>query len=324
MHRLTRSFFLILVISTSAFGQSFTMNEGFLQTMIERNTLQPTFRVRMTARGPLHSLQTDCEMHVAGRILNASLGQPSAIVVEFPNWCKFDPQGNLGDSFNSLKNQWGNFADTNLVDKTCDVTGFLRIFTEHATGGSGGGSNPNHAYEFHPAMSMRCGNQSFAFENMLRAFPDLRHISAGTASNCLKNRRLRVRFRNNRYEFQESGGGSCGNFVIVRVSAIETTDPALEEAGHYAIATVTANGNSTARVGLYTLAPSSLDSWLRQVLNSGGGSSTKVIHGVTTYNWQSIIRTLTDQNGDLRRPSSWTNIQTPMAVIAYGETEAPF
>jgi hypothetical protein len=290
--------------------------------MIERNTVQPTFRVRMTAHGPLHSLQTDCEMHVAGRVVGLSLGQPSAMVVEFPNWCKFDPQGNLGDSFNSLTNQWRDFADTNLVSKTCDVTGFLRIFTEHATGG-GGPSNPDHAYEFHPAMSMRCGNQNFAFENMLRAFPGLRHISTGTASNCLQGRRLRVRFQNNRYEFQESGGGSCGNFVIVRVTAVDTANPVSVEAGHYAIATVTADGNNDARIGLYTLSPSSLDSWLRQVLN-GGGNPTKVIHGVTTYNWQSIIRALTDQNGDLRRPSNWTNIQTPMAVIAYGETEAPF
>lgn len=244
--------------------------------------------------------------------------------MEFPNWCKFNPQGNLGDSFSSLQQKWDTFADNNLDNKTCSVTGFLRIFTEHATGGCGP-TNPDHAYEYHPAMSMKCGSQNFAFGNMLRAFPGLRHISNGTASNCIRDRQLKVRFRNNRYEFQESGEGNCGNFVIVRVSEISTNNPVSVDGGHYAIATVTANGQTTSRAGLYTLAESDLDSWLAQALTQGGiGNSTKVIHDVTTYNWQSIMDTLKDQSGNLRKPSQWTNIQTPLAVIAYGETDAPF
>ena len=41
------------------------------------------------------------------------------------------PDGTDGQSFSSLRTTWGNFADTNAVNRTCDVKGFLRIFCEH-------------------------------------------------------------------------------------------------------------------------------------------------------------------------------------------------
>ena len=160
MRQLIRLLALLLLIAPSAFTQSFTMNEPFLRGIINGNTIQPMLRVRMTAHGPLHSLSTDCEMHVAGTVLSGSMGTPPAIIVEFPNWCEFNPQGNLGDNFNILTGKWNTFATSNLDNKTCDVTGFLRIFTEHASGG-GGATNPDHAYEFHPALSMKMRNADF-------------------------------------------------------------------------------------------------------------------------------------------------------------------
>ena len=322
MRHITKLLVLLLLFAQPIFAQSFTMNEAFLRGIIQMNTIQPTLRIRMSAHGPLHTLANDCEMHVAGTVQGGSMGNPPAIVVEFPNWCVFNPQGNLGDNFETLRQKWDTFATSNLDNKTCDVRGFLRIFTEHATGG-GGPTNPDHAYEFHPALSMQCANQTFSFGNMLRAFPGLRHISNGAASSCLSGRGLRVRFLHNRYEFTEGGGGTCGNFVIVRVSAIH--ESSTMAGGHYAVVTATANGQTTSQVGLYTLTGSPLDSWLAQVIASGGmGSSTKVIHGVFTYNWHSIIRTLRNPDGTLRRPNQLTAVQPALAVIAYGETTAPF
>lgn len=72
MRHLTKLLVLLVLLVPPAFGQSFTMNEGFLRTMIQRNTIQPTFRVRMKAHGPLHTLANDCEMHVAESVLDAS------------------------------------------------------------------------------------------------------------------------------------------------------------------------------------------------------------------------------------------------------------
>jgi hypothetical protein len=315
----------ILAASIPVSAQTFTMNESFLRTMSTGNTIQPTFSVRITANGPLHTLANDCEMHVAGRVQDASLGTPPAIVVEFPNWCKFNPQGALGDSFNSLRTTWANFVTANLINKTCDVKGFLRIFCEHCQGGGSGGSNPNHAYEFHPALSMRCGTEDFAFDSMLRTFPGLRHISPSTANNCIRGRRLQVRFKNNRYEFLESGGGSCGNFAIVTVNDFDFDWSGAIDGGHYTFATVTADGQHTGNIGLYTLTGSEIDMWLRDAIAAGGmGNTRKTIHGVFTYDWESIYLALVDDQGNLRKPTQWTEVEFPLALIAYGETTAPF
>ena len=299
------------------------MNEGFLRTMIDQNTIQPTLRIHISAHGPLHPLQNDCEMHVAGTPQNVSIGTPKPVIVEFPNWCQFNPQGNLGDSFTILQNKWATFSSNNLDNQTCDVTGFLRIFTEHASGHESA-TNLNHVYEYHPALKIQC-NQTFSFANMLRAFPDLRHISNGAASTCISGRRLKVRFLHNRYEFTESGGGSCGNFVIIRVSAIDATGPLSLDGGHYAVATVTADGHHTGSIGLYTLSGSPSDAWLSQVIANGGmNHSTKVIHGVFTYNWQSIINSIKKPDGTLRRPNQPIDIKPSLAIVSYGEATAPF
>lgn len=315
---------LLMVLVPSAFAQSFTMNETFLRGMIQMNTIQPTLRVRINAHGPLHPLDQDCEMHVAGSVIGDSIGTPPAIVVEFPNWCEFNPQGNLGDSFTTLGQKWNAFATSNLDNKTCDVTGFLRIFTEHATGG-GGATNPDHAYEFHPALSMKCGTPNFNFNSMLRASPGLRHISNGAASDCMAGRRLQVRFAHNQYEFTESGGGSCGNFLIVRVGFVNVSQSATIPGGHYAVVRATADGQHVSEVGLYTFTGSPLDLWLAQALSHNGiGNSTKVIHGVFTYNWQSIIKKLKGPGNTLIKPTQLTDITPSLAIISYGETTAPF
>ena len=43
-----------------------------------------------------------------------------------------------------------------------------------------------------------------------------------------------------------------------------------------------------------------------------------------TYDWQAIFDTLLTQQGNLRKPSQWQRVDFPLALIAYGETTAPF
>lgn len=319
-------FVLVSTLTAGAQTPTFTMSESLLRTMIQKNTIQPTFRVRMNANGPLHTLANDCEMHIAGTVQGASLGTPPAIVVEFPNWCRFSPDGQLSSaSFSSLSNAWRDLVSTRVVGRTCDVKGFLRIFCEHCTGGGAEGSNPNHAYEFHPALSITCGSENFAFNSMLRSFPGLRHISPSTASNCITGRNLSVRFRNNRYEFREDGGGTCGNFAVVEIMDINMDWSFAVDGGHYAFADVTADGDAVGGLGIYTMSGSESDTWLSQIIQQEGlGDTSKVVHGVFTYDWMSIIDTLQDAQGNLRRPSQFQRIDFPLALIVYGETTAPF
>jgi hypothetical protein len=134
-----------------------------------------------------------------------------------------------------------------------------------------------------------------------------------------------VRFLNNRYEFREGGGGTCGNFVIIRVSFINVSQSVPVNGGHYAVARVTADGQHVGEVGLYTFPGTALDSWLAHALTHGGiGHSTKVIHGVFTYDWQSIIKKLKGPGDTLLKPNQFIDVTPPLAVIAYGVDTAPF
>jgi hypothetical protein len=306
--------------TASAQTPDFTMNESFLRRLIQEDAAQITLSVRMDDNGPLHQLGSDCEMHIAGRVQNASLGNPPSIVVEFPNWCKFSPDGQLGSSFNTLSSLWRNLVDNRVVGKTCDVRGFLRIFTEHVSGG-GGPTNPDHAYEFHPALSMTCDGEAFNFDSMLSAFPGMRHIQPSTAADCINGRELYVRWKNNRYEFRQGGGGSCGNFAIVEVRDIDLEWSFEMPGGHYTFATVTANGQTQSSIGVYTLTGSAADQWLAGAIQQGGvGQTRKVLHGMFTYDFQSIIVTLTDEQGNLLRPSLWKKVDFPLALVIFGET----
>lgn len=146
-----------------------------------------------------------------------------------------------------------------------------------------------------------------------------------TAADCINGRRLEVRFRNNRYEFRESGGGSCGNFAIVQINSLNMDWSFAIDGGHYSFADVTADGDSIGGLGIYTLTGSDADNMLAQAIQQGGGGITgKVVHGVFTYDWQAIFDTLLDTQGNLNRPSQWQRVDFPLALIVYGETTAPF
>ena len=43
-----------------------------------------------------------------------------------------------------------------------------------------------------------------------------------------------------------------------------------------------------------------------------------------TYDFQSIIRALTDEQGNLVRPSIWKRVDFPLALVIFGEATAPF
>jgi hypothetical protein len=63
-------------VAASARQVSFRMEESLLRMMATSENIRPTLRVRVDAHGPLHTLGDDCEMHVAGSVVGASLVRP--------------------------------------------------------------------------------------------------------------------------------------------------------------------------------------------------------------------------------------------------------
>jgi len=294
----------------------FAVSQDFLAQLESGHTIQPTISVQLGQHSAVHPLNQDCELHVAGTPQNLAFGQPGQLIIEPPNVCKNDPSAAGANA-----SDWPSIFDA-LVGTTCQVTGFPRIFTEHATSG-GGASNPNHVFEIHPATAVNCGQQQLSFANLLRVYSGMRAISPSTATDCIANRQLDVRYDVDlqQYVFREHGG-RCGNFAIVEVDTILNSTVRKIGGGHSAIARVSADGQSLETLKLYTLSPSAVDQWLDGAGSSNATSSHVFLHGLFTYDYFGIQKVVHPQGQDWQKPSDWTPIRFPLAFVVFGQTDA--
>jgi hypothetical protein len=160
----------------------FALSEAYLQKVVQEGILS-TFTVHVDARTKkVHTLASDCEIHMAATPAD-TLATPPGLVVEPPNLCKFRPEGTTATSEKNLREVvWPNLFDDRVIGKNCQVTGFPRIFTEHAQG-AGDAANPNHVLEIHPATAISCGGSDLAFTGFLKAIKGMHAIKPGTAAS---------------------------------------------------------------------------------------------------------------------------------------------
>lgn len=295
----------------------FAISPDYLLQLETGKTIEPTFSLKLGEHSGVHKLQDDCEMHAAAVPQTAVFGSPNALVVEPPNVCKNTPSavgGSGGD--------WGSIFD-GLNGQTCQVTGFPRIFTEHASGSSGA-SNPNHVFEIHPMTHLKCGGQELSFDSLLKVYSGMRAISPTTAADCINQRELFVRFDpdSQEYVFREQGG-RCGNFAIIEVQEVLASTIRSIGGGHSAIARVSPDGQSNATLKIYTLAPSERDTWLSQLTTRGSNNDARVLlHGLFTYDYFSVQKTLHPIGGDWQQPLDWTPVRYPLAFVVFGQAES--
>ncbi len=288
---------------------AFAVSRSFLESLRTGGTILPTFNVTLGSHSKIHPLESDCEMHVAATLQGQDFGFPNGLVIEPPNLCEIDPNGDVSDEADA----WLSVFD-DLRGKTCQATGFPRIFTEHVSGGSGA-SNPDHVFELHPAVSINCGGDNHSFASFIQIFPGMRAISPRTAASCIANRRLEVKYDpdQDRYLFRE-GGGTCGNFAQIAVESVLPGTVRNPAGGHSAIARVSADGESSTTLKIYTLSGTEIDGWL-------GGAATPVgLHGIITYDYFALIKKLHTQGQDWSKDTGWSEVPFPLAFIAFGES----
>jgi hypothetical protein len=296
----------------------FSISPGFLQTLESNKSIAFTTNFKLGGHSAVHPLKDDCEVHIAGFPTGDPMGSPAPFVIEPPNLCHFDTSGKEATDTSDWLNEFDG-----LKSKTCTVTGFPRIFTEHASTG-GGPSNPNHVFEIHPATSINCGDQAqhYDFTNFMTALPGMRAIAPSTTASCITQRQLFVRFdpSSQQYLFRENGG-RCGNFAIVEAVRVFQQSVRVVGAGHSAIVRVSPDGQSNVTLKIYTLAGSGIDKWLAD--QQANPSTERVfIHGLFTYDYFAIQRTLHPLNQSWSQPSDWIQIRFPLAFVAYGQTDA--
>ena len=319
----------LLLASSAASGQGhgdeydFALPPSFLEQLRTQKTLETTVRVVLTDHtANVHAAAKDCEMHLAGTLApaNAVDWDPEHIVVEPPNLCVNDPPG--GGS-------WATLFDTSVLNHEVNVTGFFRVFTEHASGKTTP-ANPNHTFEMHPATAIG----AIDFHAFLPPPPELGAITAKSAKSCLEQRTVSVKYNPEKkwYEFRDQGG-QCGNFVILQVASItgrwiaavgftQRGKTAPNTGGHSAIARVSADGMSRQSVKLYTMPKSTVDDWLMNVKKEKIDPAQVFLHGIFTYDWFAFVKALQNrQTGKWAQPTSWTVIPHPLAFVAFGTTE---
>jgi len=314
-------FVLALLITPVSYAQDafdFSISKDYMTFLATEGAAQVGIKMHFKGRTKsVHSLASDCEMHLAADPVDMELGSPNAIVAEPPNLCKFSPPKD------PKAKSWGATFDRYAMNKDCTVFGFPRIFTEHSTGAETE-ANPNHVFEIHPAIKMECPDKTISFETFLTIFKGMRAIKPETARKCIEDRKLQVRYNKNkqRYEFKEGGGGTCGNFAIVEVGNVEPDWVREIPGGHTAIARVSFDGMSRTTLKLYTLAPSERDEWLVQVKNAGMGTNRIFLHGMFTYDYFSIVKTIRkDRNAPLEEFTDWRDIEFPIAFVVMGESK---
>ena len=301
----------------------FAISESFLKMLADGKTIQPVLKIQLTARTGrgVHTLAKDCEIHIAG-IPELNLGYPNDIVVEPPNLCKFAPEGVEVRPETQLREKiWPKILDDKIMNKHCEVQGFIRIFTEHAQG-SIDPANPNHVFEIHPAMSIKAGNETLSFQNFLTAFEGMSHVKPTTTASCIQDRKLEVRYNKteNQYEFRGEGG-RCGNFAIIEVSNVRKEWIRSLDGGHSAIARISPDGESTTTLKLYTLTGSEADSWLQGLMDGNRSSQRVLLLGLFTYDYFSIVRAVRTKDGVWPQDQNWNRVDFPLAFVVFGQTE---
>ena len=304
----------------------FAISRTWLTELRAQKTFLPTFKVTMTHRSNVKDPPEDCEMHLAGTLNGTDFGDPSPAVVEPPNLCKFKPGAKTPvTGTTSTKALWRTKMDNDVLNEDCDVTGFPRVYTEHANGGGTGPSNPRHVFEIHPATRIKCGSTDLNFVPFFRSFPNLRHIAPDSAHTCLTQLRMWVRYHNedneDQYEFFQKRPAKCGNFAIVEVFSVPKEWIQPTGGGHTAIARITANGADTVTLKLYAVEGTPVNDWLAR-LKKGQElmDDPRLIHGILTYDYFSMVRTIGEKNGELAKPADWTEIPFPLAFVILGPT----
>ena len=336
----------LLVASQIGFAQdvpsdvTFTLKRAWLEQLLTGGPGGHSVGARwgsqftMGEHSAVHGVAADCELHVAARLAgNKTPGSPAGIVVEPPNVCKMRvPQLPAGGQLGA---RWTKYFDTHVTGVACDVTGFPRIFSEHAQGGEANSSNPDHVVEIHPATSLSCGGTTIDFLPLLKVVPGMKRITDKSAVACLETRKLYARLRGGaaqpKYEFLEEGAkggdGRCGNFIVVDAHVSKDYIRTLANGNdHVALARVWVGESGPYPLKIYTYAGTPEDASIAALLASADENDAleMSLHGLLTYDYFTIAQALQedDGNGGFRWKSplkEYVEVSHPLALVVFGE-----
>lgn len=173
--------------------------------------------VKIEGHSKVHRQEADCELHF-GAHTPAYKGIPDGLVLEPMNVCvePFKGEEEQRDS------DWINFAKR-INNTVVTVTGVPRIWPEHLTGG-GEPSNPNHAVEIHPLMTVEVNGEPepFDFSANVSAGEYVGGVKEPTAESIVKQTAVTVATNGDLADINFFGG-RIGNFTTLELNVEKAT-----------------------------------------------------------------------------------------------------
>ena len=219
--------------------------------------------------------------------------------------------------------KWEKWFDDNVIGETCVVRGFPRIYDEHLTGAETE-TNRTTCLRSTPAMTIECDDATMDATSFLAYHPKMSEIKPSSAAKCF-NTQLWVRLNDDedRYEFKTNRHNHCGNFASYEMSVFTDFIRELSNGGHSAIVRVTPEDSGPKTLKIYTYPGTAEDDELASFMGSDDPHHGTSYHGMNTFDYFAIQKTVTDLDGNFLDLDEWTEVAFPMAMVVFGAKEDP-
>jgi len=283
-------------------GKEFSIPLDALKSWAENPTAM--LNVKVTGHSRVHPVENDCEMHLGGQVTSYN-GDPDGWVLEPMNVCVEPLPGTTTYS----KAAWVRFADS-LKNRTVTAKGIPRIWPEHLT--SSGASNPAHAVELHPLLTLSDTGKSYDFSKLVYA-PE--GFSGGlkpeTVTNILTGTTVSVTESEGRVNVNFESG-RIGNFTTLSVRVLLATAEEIN-GSHRMDGEVILSQNQKVSVRLLTAAGSGINNTIAQLKQKGRKTATYDFLVLFSLDPVALYNAAKESKGQT------VEVNKPLQLIVYGE-----
>jgi len=262
---------------------------------------------RITGHSRVHAERSDCEMHM-GASVSAFSGQPAGWVLEPMNLClELMPQTGI-----RTKADWETLGD-DLVGKIIRVTGVPRVWPEHLkVNPKDAGSNPAHATELHPLMTLvRPDGDTLDFSSFVYAPSEFVGVKPKTAAGMLKETSVHVTKKNGMVEIDFESVPFLGNFAQVELSVIRNSITEVE-GSHVMDGTAAVGSEQPVAVRLVTVAGSDIDDTIAKIKKGKKKIVSFDALVLFSLNPAALFEAAQQSHGNL------VEVDTPIQLIVFG------
>jgi hypothetical protein len=263
--------------------------------------------VQITGHSGVHGLNQDCEMHFGGQS-DSFKGDPPGMVLEPMNLCVEPFFGKT----QIVKRDWTTFGDS-LVGSKVHAEGVPRIWPEHLVGDESD-SNPHHAVELHPLISLKQGSIKRDFSPFVFDPPDYEGgVKSESALRILERTAVSVVNNDGIVEITFDSG-QIGNFTLLHVTILKDS---IEEpqGGHRMNGEVAGGSDQPIRVRLVTVAGSPVDASIAKLQTRSGNRFGMDALVLMSLSPEALLKAAQQGQGES------IVVQNPIQLIVYGEAE---